>query len=241
MDAMIFAAGLGTRLRPLTDRKPKALVELGGTPILERVARRLIEAGADRLIINTHHFAERIEEFVQQRHGFGVEVHLSHEPDEPLDTAGGLSRAAALFRRDQPFLLHNCDVMSDIDLSALHAAHLAGDAMATLAVLPPSAERYLLFDDRGLCGFSPRGGGDDVVSRDPVGTQQRRDFAGIHVVSPSLLDTLPEPRPYSIILHYLELSRQGCRIAAYEQPGARWIDIGSHEKLEAARREFAAD
>jgi NDP-sugar pyrophosphorylase family protein len=241
MDAMIFAAGLGTRLRPLTDRKPKALVELGGTPILERVARRLIEAGADRLIINTHHFAERIEEFVQQRHGFGVEVHLSHEPDEPLDTAGGLSHAAALFRRDQPFLLHNCDVMSDFDLRALHAAHLTGDAMATLAVLPPSAERYLLFDDHGLCGYSPRGGGDDVVSRDPVGTQQRRDFAGIHVVSPALLDTLPAPRPYSIILHYLELSRQGHRIDRFEQPDARWIDIGSHDKLEAARIEFAAD
>jgi NDP-sugar pyrophosphorylase family protein len=241
MDAMIFAAGLGTRLRPLTDRKPKALVELGGTPILERVARRLIDAGADRLIINTHHFAELIDEFVKRRDGFGVEVHLSHEPDEPLDTAGGLSHAASLFRRDQPFLLHNCDVMSDIDLRALHAAHLAGDAMATLAVLPPSAERYLLFDDQGLCGYSPRGGGDDVFSRDPVGTELRRDFAGIHVVSPELLDTLPAPRPYSIILHYLELTRQRHRIGLYEQPGARWIDIGSHEKLEAARVEFAPD
>jgi N-acetyl-alpha-D-muramate 1-phosphate uridylyltransferase len=241
MDAMIFAAGLGTRLRPLTDQKPKALVELSGTPILERVARRLIEAGADRLIINTHHFAERIEEFVLQRRGFGVEVHLSHEPDEPLDTAGGLSRAAALFRRDQPFLLHNCDVISDFDLRALYAEHVAGDAMATLAVLPPSDERYLLFDDQGLCGYSPRGGGDDVVSRDPVGTQQRSDFAGIHVVSPALLDTLPAPRPYSIILHYLELSRQGHRIDRFEQPDARWIDIGSHDKLEAARIEFAED
>jgi NDP-sugar pyrophosphorylase family protein len=238
MDAMIFAAGLGTRLRPLTNDRPKALVELGGMTMLERVARRVIEAGADRIIINTHHFPERIEELVRDRQGFGVEVRLSHEAGHPLDTAGGLQHAAHLFRRDRPILLHNCDVVSDLDLRALHDAHQATDAMATLAVLAPSPERYLIFDDRGFLGYAPRTGGDDVHARRAVGEVVRRDFTGIHVVSAELLDTLAYEEPYSIILHYLRLTREGTRVGRYEQQGVRWIDIGTHEQLEQATRLF---
>jgi NDP-sugar pyrophosphorylase family protein len=235
MDAMIFAAGLGTRLRPLTNDRPKALVEVAGVPILERVARRLIAAGADRLIINTHHFGGEIAALVEAVHGFGVEVHLSHEPDAPLDTGGGLQQAAHLFRRDGPFFLHNCDVLSDIDLPALRSAHVAGDALATLAVLPPQPERYLVFDGQGLCGFAPRGGGEDVLSRSPVGPTMTRHFTGIHVASPALLETLTRDGAYSIINHYLALAGEGQRIARFEQPGAWWTDIGSHEALEEAR------
>jgi NDP-sugar pyrophosphorylase family protein len=236
MDAMIFAAGLGTRLRPLTNDRPKALVELGGVTILEQVARRLIEAGADRIIINTHHFPDRIEAVVRERDGFGVDVRLSVEPDEPLDTAGGLQHAAHLFRRDRPILLHNCDVISDLDLRALYDAHLAdAAAIATLAVLPPSPERYLIFDDDGFLGYAPRGGGDDVHARPPVGAIAQRDFTGIQVVSPELLDTLDYQQPYSIILHYLRLSREGKRIGRFEQDGVRWIDIGTHEQLAEAQ------
>jgi NDP-sugar pyrophosphorylase family protein len=248
MDAMIFAAGLGTRLRPLTNALPKALVDVEGLPILERVARRLIDAGADRLIINTFHFPELIERLVRDRDGFGVDVRFSHELGTALDTGGGLAQAAPLFRRDAPFLLHNCDVLSDIDLRALYAAHesataTGGDApgrgdapIATLAVLPPSAERYLIFDDAGLCGYSPRGGGDDVFVRATAGEPRARDFTGIHVASPVLLDTLAPAGSYSIMMHYLALARDGVRIDCLEQPGAHWIDIGTHEKLEAARQ-----
>jgi NDP-sugar pyrophosphorylase family protein len=239
MDAMIFAAGLGTRLRPLTNDRPKALVEIGGVTILERVARRLIDAGADRLVINAHHFPDRIEETVRARGSFGVEVHVSIERDAPLDTGGGLQYARHFFRRDAPIFLHNCDVFSDVDLRALYAGHRRDPhALATLAVLPPSAERYLIFDADGLCGFSPRAGGDDVLARPPAGEPQRRDFTGIHVVSPELLDTLDADPPYSIINHYLRLAGEGRRIARYEQPGVHWIDIGSHEKLERARLLF---
>jgi NDP-sugar pyrophosphorylase family protein len=234
MDAMIFAAGLGTRLRPLTNDRPKALIEVAGVPILERVARRLVQAGADRLIINTHHFPERIADFVDAQGGFGVEVHISHEPDEPLDTGGGLAQAAPLFRRDAPFMLHNCDVLSDIDLRALYRAHDDGTSLATLAVLPARPERYLVFDDAGLCGYAPREGGPDVCSRDPLGEPRRRHFTGIHVVSPEVLDTLPDPRPFSIINHYVALVKQNGRISGYEQSGAWWIDIGSHEQLQRA-------
>jgi NDP-sugar pyrophosphorylase family protein len=239
MDAMIFAAGLGTRLRPLTNDRPKALVEVGGVTILERVARRLIDAGADRIIINTHHFPERIAAHVRERDGFGVDVRISHEPDEPLDTGGGLWQAAPLFRRDAPILLHNCDVISDIDLRALYAAHEQDTtAIATLAVLPPSPERYLVFDSAGLCGYAPRGGGDEVLARATAGETRRRDFTGIHVIAAELLDTLGDDGPYSIMNHYLKLARAGRRIGRYEQPGAHWLDIGSHEKLADAQRLF---
>jgi NDP-sugar pyrophosphorylase family protein len=238
MDAMIFAAGLGTRLRPITNDRPKALVEVAGTPVLERVARRLIAAGVDRIIINTHHFGDHVERLVRESDGFGVEVHLSHEADAPLDTGGGLQNAARLFRRDAPFFLHNCDVLSDVDLPALYAAHSASvadtGAIATLAVLPALAERYLVFDDGGLCGYAPRGGGEDVLSRSPAGAVARRHFTGIHVASPALLDTLTRDGAYSIMSHYVALARDGARIARYEQPGAWWTDIGSHEALAEA-------
>jgi NDP-sugar pyrophosphorylase family protein len=237
MDAMIFAAGLGTRLRPLTHERPKALIEVGDMAIIEHVARRLIDAGADRLIINTHPFPDLIREYIEARGAFGVDVLFSHEPDAPLDTGRGLRQAARLFRGDAPFFLHNCDVFTDVDLRALYRAHLAGaDArIATLAVLPPSPERYLIFDETGLCGYAPRGGGDDLLVRPPAGTQTRADFTGIHVADPQLLDTLTDDMPPSIIMHYMRLAGAGRRIAAAHQPNAIWIDIGTHEKLAAAR------
>lgn len=242
MDAMIFAAGLGTRLRPLTNQIPKALVDIGGIAMLEHVARRLIHAGADRLVINTHPFPEQIHRHVTERNNFGVEVRFSHEPDAPLDTAGGLRQAAPLFRRDAPFFLHNCDVFTDIDLRQLYDAHTAArdGRLATLAVLPPAPERYLIFDDAGLCGFSPRGGGDDVLARPLQGRSQRYDFTGIHVADPALLDTIGDDAPASIVSHYVRLAAAGTRIAPAAQPDASWIDIGTLDKLETARRRFAA-
>lgn len=237
MDAMIFSAGLGTRLAPLTDRVPKALVDLGGVTILEHVARRLVAAGADRLIINTHPHPGQIRDLVGSRAGFGADVVFSHEPDGPLDTAGGLRHARHLFRRDAPFFLHNCDVFSTIDLHALYQAHagVVAGTLVTLAVLPPSAERFLIFDRRGLCGFAPRGGGEPVYARAPEGAEEKRDFSGIHVASPMLLDTLDDDAAPNIISHYLRLARSGTRIGKHDQSGAAWIDIGTHEKLSRAR------
>jgi N-acetyl-alpha-D-muramate 1-phosphate uridylyltransferase len=237
MDAMIFAAGLGTRLRPLTNDIPKAMVEVGGVPMIEHVARRLISAGADRLIVNTHPHPDLIRDHVAQRDDFGVEVVYSHEPDGPLDTAGGLRHARALFRADEPFFVHNCDVYSDVDLHALHREHVGSrdGRIATLAVLPPSAERYLIFDEDGLCGFSPRGGGDNVHVREPRGASHHRDFTGIHVCDPALLDTLDGDAPPSIIMQYLRLAREGRPVGRHDQLAAHWIDIGTHEKLERAR------
>lgn len=239
---MIFAAGLGTRLRPLTNDVPKALVDIGGIPVLEHVARKLISAGADRLIINTHPHPSSIREFVRARDNFGVEVLFSHEPDAPLDTAGGLRHARSLFRADAPFFLHNCDVFTDIPLRALYDAHSAApdERIATLAVLPPSAERYLIFDDRGLCGFAPRGTADPIHVRSVQGAEERRDFSGIHVCNPALLDTLNDEAAPSIITHYLDLTRTGTPVGRSDFLDSQWTDIGTHEELAAARQLYTA-
>lgn len=236
MDGMILAAGLGTRLRPLTDEIPKALVPVGDVPMLERVARRLIGAGVDRLIINVHHHARQVIDFVHRRGGFGVDVRISREPDRPLETGGGLLHAREHFRADGPFLLHNVDVICDLDLAAMTRAHDDTDALATLAVHDRSASRYLRFDDRGL---QARVGDPDrpIEAARPVqGTKWDRAFAGIHVISPEIFDLVTEDGAFSIIKMYLRLAGAGHRILPYEMTGALWLEVGDPERLERARR-----
>lgn len=238
MDAMIFAAGLGTRLRPLTNHTPKPLIPVAGVPMLERVARRLIEAGADRLIINTSHLAAQIERFVEERDGFGVDVRLSHEPDEPLDTGGALWHARGHFRGDAPFLLHNGDVLSDLPLARMYASHCASGALATLAVLPARPDRYLLFDDSGLCGLARRHTGQEELARTTAGVVRRFEFAGVHVVSPDIFGLITERGTFSIFWLYLRLASTGAGIVPFPAEGARCVDIGSFEGLRAAEALF---
>ncbi len=234
---MLLAAGLGTRLRPLTDRIPKALIEVGGVPILEQVALRLIAAGADRLIINTHHLGEQIERFVAEREGWGVEVLFSREEDEPLETGGGLLRAAPLFRRDMPFFLHNADILTELPLRAMYEAHGASGALATVAVMERSTTRFLLFDEEGLCGRTDERHGLEIRARDGQGEVRRLAFAGVHVISPKFFDLITEWGGFSILDPYLRLAGEGYRILPFRVDGVRWIDIGKPEQLEAARGE----
>jgi MurNAc alpha-1-phosphate uridylyltransferase len=237
---MILAAGLGTRLGDITRDLPKALVDVAGTPIIERVAHRLIDAGADRLIINVHHHAQRIIDFVRSRDCFGVPVEFSHESDSPLETGGGLLHAAPLFRRDAPFLLHNVDVLCAQDLRALYAAHVATtDALATLAVNTRHSTRYLLFDEDGLCGRIDRRVHARAEMHAPCNDVREYAFAGIHVISPALLDRITEQGAFSIIDLYLRLTREGERITHYDIGSALWLEIGNPERLEAARRALA--
>lgn len=235
---MILAAGLGSRLGELTRDTPKALIEVGGVPVLERVARRLIDAGADHLIINLHHHADRIVEYVRSRDDFGVAVSFSHETDAPLETGGGLLHAKALFRQQGSFLLHNVDVLCDLDLHAMYTAHVHSGALATLAVSRRETSRYLLFDERGLCGrMHAQGGGPAEVHADCADPMPFA-FAGIHVISPALLDMITESGAFSIIDMYLRLASQGRPISRFDIGGARWLEIGSPERLAAARRAF---
>lgn len=238
VDALILAAGRGTRLGALGETTPKALVDVGGRTMLERVAERLVRAGADRFIINVCHRAERIEAFLRA-HDLGAPVHLSHESPEPLETGGGLLHAQPLFRSNAPFFVHNVDVWTDADLMAMMRAQERSGALATLAVHERDSSRQLLFDEFGLYGRLDMRSGVGTQSRDPGGDTVALAFAGIHVISPSIFERLSERGIFSIMDPYLRLAGEGARIAPFRIDGATWLEIGTPERLEAARRAFA--
>lgn len=235
---MILAAGVGSRLRPLTDRTPKALVDVAGATMLERVARRLIAAGVDRLIVNVHHHADQIRRFIAERDGFGIDVAISEERDAPLETGGGLAHAAPHFRRDAPFFLHNVDIITEIPLAEMYAAHAASMPLATLAVSDRDTNRLLRFDGRGLQARVDRRTGAVEEARPATGATRDRAFAGVHVVSPEIFDHLPAAGAYSILEPYLRLAAEGHRVVPYDIGRALWLEIGNPERLERARAQL---
>lgn len=232
---MILAAGRGTRLAPLTDRIPKPLIEVGGRTLLEWVARRLVDAGADRLIVNVHAHADRIAAELEAL-ALGIELLISREVERPLETGGGVLHAAPLLRRAGPFLLHNADVISEIDLRALLAAQRESGALATLAVHERETSRFLLFDADGLVGWENVRTGRSERARAPIGEVRRLAFAGIHAVDPRFLDLVEERGAFSILDPYMRLSAAGERVLPVDVTGALWLEIGTPERLEAARR-----
>ena len=250
MDAMILAAGLGTRLRPLTDHTPKALVEVDGVPMLERVARRLLAAGADRLLVNVSYLADQVQAYVDDADwrtdgGGAVEVVVSDEPDGPLETGGGIKKAAAFFRRDAPFLVHNADILTDVDLGALWAAQRDADddRLATLAVAPARTDRALLFDRAGLAGYTLDGGEPKLV-RDAQGEGRLVDFCGVQACAPALLDVVEAEAEakFSVMDTYLRQAKRGARVAAFDGRGGpnRFLDVGTAERLAEAHAVVAA-
>jgi NDP-sugar pyrophosphorylase family protein len=246
MEAMILAAGAGKRLRPLTDRIPKALVEVGGRPLLGVVIQQLAEAGAVRIVINTHYHEGQIRAFLERNSPTGVEIVLSPEPDGPYDTGGGLFAAAKLFQNDGPILLHNVDVISQIPLSELRTTHFAARAssegylVASLAVQARDAGRQLVFDDLGLMGWENRDHTGAVTEsrrvREVVGQPRCFSFTGIHVVEPSVFQLSQRSGTFSIITLYLELAAQGNVIRPVDVSAHQWIDIGTPERLAEANR-----
>ncbi|MGH7566104.1 MAG: nucleotidyltransferase family protein [Gemmatimonadota bacterium] len=237
---MILAAGRGTRLRPLTETTPKPLIEVGGKTLLEWVARRLVDAGADRLIVNVYDHADGIERHLAAL-DLGVELRISREEERPLETGGGVLHASSSFRRDGPFLLHNADVISEIDLGVLLAAQRENGALATLAVHERETSRFLLFDAEGLLGWENVASGKSERAREARGDVRRFAFAGIHAIDPRFLDLVEERGVFSIVAPYLRLSAAGERIVPHDVTGARWIEIGTPERLEAARRAMNSD
>jgi NDP-sugar pyrophosphorylase family protein len=237
MKAMVLAAGVGSRLRPLTDGIPKALLDVGGTPMIEHVIRRLKAAGVTELIVNLNHLGDRIVEFLASKDHFGLRVAFTREA-ELLDTGGGLKNAAWFFDDGQPFFLHNVDVLSDIDLGGLLRHHQGLGALATLAVQRRPGARQLLFDRDGrLCGRESREGVE--WAKGPVSDVERFGFTGIQALSPAVFPKMTERGAFPITHMYLRLAGQGERIVAYRADGSYWQDIGSPEKLEAARRRAA--
>jgi NDP-sugar pyrophosphorylase family protein len=234
MKAMIFAAGLGTRLRPLTNTCPKALVEVRNIPLLEIAIRRLIFFGCRDIIVNIHHFGEQIVEFLQRKDYFGIHIEISDERDLLLDTGGGLKKAA-WFLGDAPFILLNADVLSDIDLGVLYQKHLASGAMATLAVRRRPSSRMLLFDETGqLCGWKNGQTGEEKWARSTHSTPQAWSFSGIQVLDPSFFTFFPaDQQVFSIIDTYLTAAKSE-KILAYPHDADIWLDVGRPEQIEKA-------
>jgi mannose-1-phosphate guanylyltransferase len=243
MRAMVLAAGLGTRLRPLTSDRPKALVELGGRTLLEITLTRLASSGVREVIINVHHFADLVMQYLKSKDNFGLKVEISRE-ELLLDTGGGLKKAGWFFlqdpnRKDEPFLLHNVDVVSTIDLLRLLEIHCENRALATLAVQERESSRYLLFDEQGeLCGRRIGRDQEPELVRSSS-TLQPLAFSGIHVISPRLLPQMTEEGVFSIIATYLRLAGQGEKILAFRADEYYWRDLGKLEDLRQAEKDLA--
>ena len=233
MKAMIFAAGLGTRLRPITNTKPKALVEINGVPLLETVINRLIAAGVSEVIVNLHHFPDQIRDFVREKNNFGIRIEFSFEETLLLDTGGGLKKAAWFFDDGQPFIIHNVDILSNINLQKMFEHHLQNKCLATLAVNERETKRFLIFDEENLlCGWKSLHVNKEVVSRAPKGKSHDLGFCGIHVVSADIFEKITEDGVFSIITSYMRLISAGERIMAFRTHENSWRDVGKLAELE---------
>jgi NDP-sugar pyrophosphorylase family protein len=223
---MVLAAGLGTRLRPLTNDRPKALVEVAGRSLLEIALARLREFGINDVIINVHHLADSVIEYLKSKNNFGMHLEISRE-DVLLDTGGGLKKAGWFFKGAEPFVLHNVDVISTIDLVRMLQFHNDNGALATLAVQDRKTSRPLLFDDQlRLCGRAESGSG--------------LAFSGVHIISPRILDLIEEEGIFSIITSYINLAQRGEKIMGFRADKYRWRDLGKLEDLEKAASEMNA-
>ena len=238
MEAMIFAAGLGTRLQDETVDKPKALVEVGGLTLLQRAIEKITRAGATRIVVNAHHFADLVNQFTESKR-WEVPVFISDESELLLETGGGLKKAAPFFSGKDPILLYNVDVLTSINLKLLCKKHLESGALATLAVRKRETQRYFKFDNEmQLVGWVNKQNGEKKISRaGSFENAQEFAFSGIHFVQPEIFEYMfPEER-FSIVELYLELAKTRQIKGIYDQ-SELWMDVGKPSELEAARKKF---
>jgi NDP-sugar pyrophosphorylase family protein len=244
---MILAAGLGTRLRPLTDDRPKALVRVAGRTLLEIAISRLRAAGVSEIIVNAHHYGEMIleyliHEYLNANKNLGMRIQVSPE-SVLLDTGGGLKNAAEFFLEaagnpQGPFILHNVDVLSNIDLGRMLRFHAEHSALATLAVQDRATSRYLLFDEDGqLCGRRAGREGKPELVRSACEVRALA-FSGIHVLSPRIFELMKEQGTFSIIDAYLRLAAEGENVVAFRADESYWRDLGRPEDIEQAEQDI---
>lgn len=234
MKAMVFAAGLGTRLRPLTDTMPKALVPINGTPLLEHVLVKIKQAGILEVVVNVHHFSQQIIDFLEEKQNFGISIQISDESNELLETGGGLRKALTLLGENEPILLHNVDILSNLNLSELITTHQATDG-ATLVVSKRNTSRYLLFDENmALAGWHNVKTNELRPSSVNWESLHALAFSGIQIVSPQLLSSMADmPKRFSIIDFYLKMMNT-TPIRAYIPSDYRMIDVGKIDTLNTA-------
>ena len=232
---MIFAAGLGTRLRPLTDTMPKALVRVGGEPLLHRVIMNLKSAGFERIVVNVHHFAEQIIDYLKTNDNFGLDIRISDESDALLDTGGGIRKAAPLFDPSSPILIHNVDILHNVDLATFYESAISHDA--TLMVSERQTSRYLIFNDdmRLRAWINIKTG--EVKPQPSLSTEGlRAAFSGLHVFSPRLFPLMEEwPDKFGIIDFYLDAC-QKADIRGILNTNLRLLDVGKLDSLSEAEK-----
>ena len=237
MKAMIFAAGLGTRLKPFTDTMPKALVPVSGKPLLEHVILKLKSAGFDEVVINVHHFADQIIRFVEENDYFGIHIVFSDERDLLLDTGGGIKKARFFLDGNEPFLVHNVDILSNVDLKELYQAHSLSD-LATMVVSERSTSRYLLFDEGNKLHGWTNISTNEIKPKDltDISELKRLAYSGIQVISPAifkLMDNYAEK--FSIIDFYMDNVKSSA-IKGYEPQNLKMLDVGKVDVLDKAEQ-----
>lgn len=231
MKAMIFAAGLGTRLRPYTDTMPKALVPVAGVPMIEILIKHLLKNGINDILVNVHHFAGQVIDFLKLNNNFGANITISNEEDLLLDTGGGLKKAGWFFSDQQPFLVQNVDVISDVDYRDMLDFHTSNEALATLAVCNRETSRYFLFDEQmQLCGWENTKTSQIKMTRPGIDNLARFAFSGIHIINPSIFDLMKKEGKFSIVDTYLDMASIR-KIAGYVHNPENWVDMGKPEEL----------
>ncbi|CAN5263455.1 nucleotidyltransferase family protein [soil metagenome] len=238
MKAMILAAGLGTRLKPFTDKHPKALMQINGKSLLHRNVEYLLSYGIKDIIINIHHFPQQIIDEVNLHKNFGINITYSDETDMVLETGGGLIKAKWFFDKD-PFLLMNADILTDLDLNIMFASHHQRQPLATLAVTQRKSSRYFLFDEKDtLCGWKNEKTGEQKISRQKPAFKQKA-FSGIHIISPEIFN-LTESKyqgKFSIIDVYIQLAKS-FDIIGFDHTESKFIDVGKTESVSTAEKMF---
>ncbi len=237
MKAMLFAAGLGTRLKPFTDHAPKALAEVNGKSLLEHNIRYLQRFGIYDVIVNVHHFAAMIEDVLFEQDNFGSNITISDERSEILETGGGLKKAAGFFNGEAGFVVMNVDVLTNLDLEKMIAAHTQSNAVATLAVMTRDSSRHLLFDSgMTLCGWKNNVTGEERISRQ-ITPLFPFAFSGIQVLSPAVLQNIPFDGKFSLIDLYLHLAKTST-LRGFDHTGNIFIDVGKPGSIEQAEYLF---
>ncbi len=237
MKAMILAAGLGTRLKPFTSQHPKALAQVNGRTLLEHNISWLKAFGVRDIIINTHHFAQQIIDFVTSNNAFGINLSFSDETEALLETGGGLKKASWFFKGESDFVLMNADVLTDLNLEDMYRQHRSDEAVATLAVSERSTSRYFLFDEsRRLCGWQNIQSGEKRIMKE-MPSLQPLAFSGVQILNTLIFDLIFQKGKFSMVDVYLSLC-SGNKVMAYNHTGSRFVDVGKPESIEAAEKLF---
>mgnify|MGYP000885608740 CR=1 FL=1 len=237
MKAMILAAGLGTRLKPFTDKHPKALAQVNGKTLLQRNIEYLLQYGIRDIIVNVHHFADQIIQHLSENENFNCNITLSDERNEVLETGGGLKKASWFFDDSQPFLLMNVDILTLLHLDEMIATHRQGQPLATLAVSDRNSSRCFLFDQAGiLCGWKNKNSAEEKISR-TADTLFEKSFSGIHIIDPHIFSLMHQEGKFSIVDTYLEIAKSNI-IKAFDHSGVLLMDVGKPESIVEAEKFF---